>query len=179
MQPTPRTSIRKRGKMIFVIAGLVILLVLLGILAANQITGPPKVLGVRDGRLADVPSSPNCVSTMTTSAVHEADPLSFHCSADSAWNELSGLIAQWPRSRVITQTDNYMHVEVHTRLLRFVDDMEFYLPSDAQVIHFRSASRFGHSDLGVNRDRMEAIRSRFQQRLRDPAGQNGTGTGTF
>jgi uncharacterized protein (DUF1499 family) len=43
----------------------------------------------------------------------------------------------------------------------FVDDVEFYLDETSQVIHVRSASRLGQSDLGVNRQRIEAIRNKF------------------
>jgi uncharacterized protein (DUF1499 family) len=46
-------------------------------------------------------------------------------------------------------------------IFRFVDDVEFWIDAKNQVIHFRSASRVGHSDLGANRARMESIRKAF------------------
>jgi uncharacterized protein (DUF1499 family) len=45
----------------------------------------------------------------------------------------------------------------------FVDDVEFFLDEGANVIHVRSASRLGQSDLGVNRKRVETIRAKFNE----------------
>jgi uncharacterized protein (DUF1499 family) len=47
----------------------------------------------------------------------------------------------------------------------FVDDVEFWFDPAAGVVQLRSASRVGRGDLGVNRQRIEAIR----RRLADPA----------
>jgi uncharacterized protein (DUF1499 family) len=44
-------------------------------------------------------------------------------------------------------------------LMGFVDDVEFYVDRTNQTVQVRSASRLGESDLGVNRTRIEAIRS--------------------
>jgi uncharacterized protein (DUF1499 family) len=38
-----------------------------------------------------------------------------------------------------------------------VDDVEFLFDDDTTIVHFRSASRSGYSDMGVNRQRMTAI----------------------
>jgi uncharacterized protein (DUF1499 family) len=46
--------------------------------------------------------------------------------------------------------------------LRFVDDVEFLLVPAERVIHVRSASRVGYSDLGTNRKRVEALRAKFE-----------------
>jgi uncharacterized protein (DUF1499 family) len=56
------------------------------------------------------------------------------------------------------QTDDYIHALSKSRIFKFVDDVEFYLPPNESVIHLRSASRVGESDLGVNRRRVEQIR---------------------
>jgi uncharacterized protein (DUF1499 family) len=52
-------------------------------------------------------------------------------------------------------------VEFRSLMLGFVDDVEFMVDEPQQLIHFRSASRVGYSDLGVNRQRMEEIRRRY------------------
>ena len=67
-----------------------------------------------------------------------------------------------PRTTIIEETEDYIRVESSSRLLGFVDDAEFYLPADEKVIHVRSASRLGESDLGVNRRRLEQIRLAFK-----------------
>ena len=63
-----------------------------------------------------------------------------------------------PRTEIIEQTDDYVQAESSSKLLGFVDDLEFYFPKDAKIIQVRSASRLGDSDLGVNRRRIEQIR---------------------
>jgi len=59
-----------------------------------------------------------------------------------------------------TNKENFLHVEFTSKIFRFVDDVEFYFNAPG-IIHFRSASRIGHSDMGVNRHRMEEIRHLF------------------
>ena len=59
------------------------------------------------------------------------------------------------------QTDDYIRTQSTSKIMGFVDDAEFYFPTDIKVIHWRSASRLGESDLGVNRRRLEQIRLAF------------------
>lgn len=63
------------------------------------------------------------------------------------------------KATIITETDNYLHVEY--RAFVFIDDVEFYFPKDEPVIHVRSASRVGHSDMGANKRRVLAISTAF------------------
>ena len=58
-----------------------------------------------------------------------------------------------PRTAVVTVTDRYLHAEARSLLFRFTDDLEFLLQPDVGRIDVRSASRVGHSDLGVNKAR--------------------------
>jgi uncharacterized protein (DUF1499 family) len=69
------------------------------------------------------------------------------------------------RTNIITETDNYLYAEFTSKLMGFVDDVEFLLDDSAKVIHVRSASRLGQSDLGVNRKRIEAIREKFNEKM--------------
>lgn len=76
---------------------------------------------------------------------------------------LRQIVNAMPRTRVVATTDDYLHVEFTSALLRFVDDVEFRVDVDAGVIHVRSASRVGRYDFGVNRRRVEAIRDAFER----------------
>jgi uncharacterized protein (DUF1499 family) len=68
-----------------------------------------------------------------------------------------------PRTDIVTLEEDYIHAECRSRIFGFVDDVEFWFDGANGVIHFRSASRMGYSDLGVNRKRMERIRKEFSQ----------------
>jgi uncharacterized protein (DUF1499 family) len=121
----------------------------------------PSNLGVRDGRLAPCPDTPNCVCTQAADEAHRIEPLAYDGSAEEAMVRLKAALSTLPRTRVVTETPDYLHAECTSLVFRFVDDVEFLLDRERKVIHFRSASRVGHSDLGVNRRRMEALRQAF------------------
>ncbi|MGK7894776.1 MAG: DUF1499 domain-containing protein [Xenococcus sp. (in: cyanobacteria)] len=116
----------------------------------------PTNLGVKDGKLAACPGSPNCVCSQSEDPQSKIDPLSFVSIAD-----LKTIVANMERTTIIEETDNYLYAEFKTKLMGYVDDVEFYLDSNANVVHVRSASRLGKSDLGVNRKRIEEIRSQL------------------
>ena len=75
------------------------------------------------------------------------------------------MIASLPRTKLIAEDEAYLHYEFTSRLLRFVDDVEFVFDEGTKTIHFRSASRIGYGDHGANRDRMEEIRSLVEGKL--------------
>jgi uncharacterized protein (DUF1499 family) len=121
----------------------------------------PTTLGVREGRMAPCPKSPNCVSTQSTDAKHRIDPLAYATSIEDARTRLLTIVRSTPRTSLVTEQEDYLHVEYRSRIFGFVDDVEFLFDDESKIIHFRSASRKGYSDLGVNRKRMEEIRERF------------------
>lgn len=148
-----------------ILLGLCVLVLapIVGFTVLSMTARRPTNLGVVDGRLAPCPDSPNCVSTQATDSQHQIAPLRFEGTPEEAKQRLTAALATIPRLRIITETDDYLHAEVTSRLFRFVDDVEFFVDRPGKVIHFRSASRVGRSDLGVNRDRMEQIRTAFQK----------------
>ncbi|MBF2063872.1 MAG: DUF1499 domain-containing protein [Calothrix sp. C42_A2020_038] len=115
-------------------------------------------LGVESGHLASCPASPNCVVSQGADAKHAINPIYYHLERDQAREVLLKVLSVVPRTTVVEQTDEYIHALSKSRIFGFVDDVEFYLPKDEDVIHMRSASRVGESDLGVNRRRLEQIR---------------------
>lgn len=117
-----------------------------------------SALGVNNGHLSSCPASNNCVVSQDADAKHAIDPILYHVSRDAARETLLKVLTVVPRTEVIEQTDNYIHALSKSRIFKFIDDVEFYFPPNESVIHFRSASRVGDSDLGVNRRRMEQIR---------------------
>lgn len=133
-----------------------------GLFLLSLTASRPPNLGVRDGRFAVCPDSPNCVSTQAEDRDHWIAPLTFQQDPDRVLDVLDEIVRRQPRTRVIEKSSNYLYVEFRTAFFRFVDDVEFCVEPESGRIHFRSASRVGRSDLGVNRARMELIRSEFQ-----------------
>jgi uncharacterized protein (DUF1499 family) len=121
--------------------------------------GPvPDHLGLRDGALAPCPSSPNCVSSEARDTTHGTDPFVLAMPASEAWPLVREVVAALPGAAVVTATDDYLHAECTTPLLRFVDDLEIALQLEPGRLAVRSASRKGYSDLGANRERVWELR---------------------
>lgn len=116
-------------------------------------------------RLAVCPSKPNCVSSTAPDELHAIDPLRFEGEGGVAMARVRAVMADLPRTTLVSEEDEYLHYEVRTRLMRFVDDVEFGLNREQGIIDVRSASRVGYSDMGVNRKRVEDIRIRFQKSM--------------
>jgi uncharacterized protein (DUF1499 family) len=120
------------------------------------------VLGLRaDGRLSPCPPKPNCVCSQDAAPEQKVDPMPWQGHAGDPILRLRGVLAGMRGATVVTQEGPYLRAEFVTPLWRFVDDAEFlWVPAEG-VIHVRLASRVGHSDLGVNRARLEEVRRRF------------------
>ncbi|MCG9893130.1 MAG: DUF1499 domain-containing protein [Thermosynechococcaceae cyanobacterium MS004] len=123
----------------------------------------PVTLGVQNGQLGGCPNSPNCVSSQApaSDSEHSIAPIPYTGTTQEAIAKLKSVIQAQERTQIIEATDNYLYAEFSSKLLGFVDDVEFYADDSAKVIQVRSASRLGQSDLGVNRKRVEEIRSLF------------------
>lgn len=128
----------------------------------------PANLGVRNGRLAHCKPTPNCVSSQADpcDAVHYVAPIPYRGSALEAMAVVRRAVESMPRARVVRYEPDYLYAEFRSKLFGFVDDVEFWYDARAAVIQLRSASRIGRGDLGVNRRRIEAIRSRVEGRIR-------------
>lgn len=137
-----------------------------GIVALNAASSPPEGVGIPQTQLAPCPNSPNCVSTGASDAAHEIEPLPLADTEQRTIEMLASAVSGLPGSRSVLTKDNYLHFEFRSSWLRFVDDVEFLIDTDEQVVHLRSASRLGWSDLGVNRQRVEEIRRRYEAAVR-------------
>lgn len=70
-----------------------------------------------------------------------------------------------PGARLVQSDPDYLYAEYRSRVMRFVDDVEFALDRENHVIHARSAARVGIRDFGVNRARVEALRGTLEAAL--------------
>ncbi|MCA3043538.1 MAG: DUF1499 domain-containing protein [Rhodocyclaceae bacterium] len=125
----------------------------------------PTDLGYTNGKFKPMPRSPNAVSSTTAKDdKHYIEPLKFDGSADVAWKRLNEIVSGQKGATVVSTNAGYTYAEFKTPLMGYIDDVEFALDAGASVIHVRSASRLGESDLGLNRKRVEAIRTAFGQK---------------
>ena len=111
-------------------------------------------------KFAACPSSPNCVSSKAEGD-HFIEPLKTNGDAQSSFKKLRDYLKEQKRVDFVTEEQNYIHTVFTTAIMRFKDDVEFELEGD--VIHVRSASRLGYSDLGANRKRVEKIRAELKK----------------
>ena len=120
----------------------------------------PPSLGLRDGKLAPCPNKPNCVSSDHKDKASGIESMAFKETPEMAWEKLKAAVTTIG-GKIEKDDNNYLWATFRSRIFRFVDDMEFRMDSKNKVIHLRSASRVGYSDLGVNRKRVEKLRSKF------------------
>jgi uncharacterized protein (DUF1499 family) len=156
------------GYTILFAVGIVVLAVVVMFAFLSVTSRRPVNLGVTAGRLLKCPSSPNCVCSQDDDPGHHTEPIRY--SGKDPIATLAVVVGSMPGGKVISSTDDYLYAEYTSFLFRFVDDVEFQLDPPAKLIHCRSASRAGHSDLGVNRKRIEAIRKALADREAKPAG---------
>ena len=163
MQPSVEPSLPRRlakplGRAVLIVFAVLALL--------SMTDSAPNSLGLTGGKLAPCPDSPNCVSSTTTDPGHGITGFALHRSLGAAKEELKQAVAKLPRTKLISESDNHLRFECRSFLFRFVDDVEFHLDDATKTIHVRSASRVGHSDFGVNRRRVEALRALLPEAMR-------------
>jgi len=119
----------------------------------------PSNIGLHDNELAACPNSPNCVSSSASRTEQRVEPFPSNGEPLAAFQRLIELIKAHPQANLVSHTDRYLHAEF--RAFVFIDDFEAHLPINSANIDIRSASRLGHSDLGANRRRVNALRKAF------------------
>ena len=122
----------------------------------------PQNLGHGTGRLAPCKSTPNCVSSQAdpSDKEHYIAPLAIKGNAaGEAIPAVRKAVEAMPRTTIVRAEPGYLYAEFQSKLMGFVDDVEFLADPAAGVVHVRSASRLGRRDFGVNRNRIEALRA--------------------
>jgi uncharacterized protein (DUF1499 family) len=140
------------------LVGMVILMMLTGC------SGAMPDLGIHNGELMPCPKTPNCVNSQIVGEKHYIQPLRYAGTRLEAQARLLPILESEKRTKILTARESYLRVEFTSSLFRFIDDVEFYFlieQAGETVIHIRSASRIGYSDLGANRKRIERIRNKF------------------
>lgn len=138
------------------INNLCLLLCLMSMLPVSANTGSKK--------LPPCFKSPNCVSSQAEliDKTHFIAPFEIKGKPDAAWAVFKKTMADTGRMVITHESNDSLHAEATTWAMRFVDDVNVVLDADAELIHIRSASRSEHSDFGISRKRIEALRSKLQ-----------------
>jgi len=143
-----------------------IMIVLTSLIFFTGCTGVIPKLGIENGQLIQCPTTPNCVNSQAKDKKHYIEPILMTGTPLEVKNHILKILNELKRAKIIVAEDHYIRVEFISKVFRFIDDLEFYFPntkSKEMTIHVRSASRVGHSDFGVNRKRIELIRSKFKE----------------
>ncbi|MBX0357273.1 DUF1499 domain-containing protein [Halobacillus sp. Nhm2S1] len=124
-------------------------------------------IGVKNGRLSDCPKSPNCVSTQAEQEEKKMTALAFSKDLETTKSVIKEVLSEMERTAVETENENYIHAVVESKWMKFKDDVEFYFDQEEEVVHFRSASRVGYSDFGVNKKRMKDFSEHYESMRRE------------
>lgn len=131
----------------------------------NTVSGfwpqPSEKPRLAEGKLRPCPGTPNCVCSENPDSQEWVEPIAYESmNHDKAWELLKKIIDDMGAA-VLSEENEYLWSTFTVPLFGFVDDVEFRLDKAGKVIHVRSSSRLGFSDLGVNRNRVDDIRRRF------------------
>jgi len=148
-------------KILFICIAVIGLLILAAgfVLGVKSKQSPP--LGLMAGHLRPCPASPNCVSSEAAEndTEHYIKPLPVRDG--KAWAKIASGIEDLGGYIMVNDGQN-LHATFTSSLFRYIDDVEARLDASERVIHLRSASRVGRSDLGANRKRIESIRAQVK-----------------
>jgi uncharacterized protein (DUF1499 family) len=123
----------------------------------------PNTIGVESGEFKPLKESPNGVSSQTNIVERKVSPLEMNTSVSEAKENIKKLILSYENTKLIKESNNYLHFVFTTKGFHFKDDVEFYFDSENKIIDFKSQSRIGYSDMGVNKERYEMIKKDFHQ----------------
>lgn len=119
-------------------------------------------LGVSQGKLKALSNKPNSVSSQTEIADKKVATLAFKDTQESTMEALKQAVSAYGGGTIEKETNDYLYVIFTTSLMKYRDDVEFWLDSENKEVHFRSASRTGYSDMGLNRQRYVKISALYQ-----------------
>ncbi|GLS92076.1 hypothetical protein GCM10007916_31460 [Psychromonas marina] len=131
-------------------------------LVMQNITAPSH-LGHKAGQLAPMPDKPNAVSSQTDIVDKRVDPLQYKADAEDTMSAVIDALSSMGNNEIQEQQSHYIYSVFTTPKLHFHDDVEILLDEQTKQVHFRSQSRAGHSDLGVNRQRYDQFKALYNK----------------
>tara|TARA_Y100001968_G_scaffold245555_1_gene229684 strand:+ start:529 stop:942 length:414 start_codon:yes stop_codon:yes gene_type:complete len=74
---------------------------------------------------------------------------------DNAFKKASKIVSETARTKIVEQTNLYIHAEAKTKWRRYTDDFLIKAIPEKGLIQVRSESRVGIGDNGVNKKRVD------------------------
>jgi len=125
-----------------------------------------EATGLVEGILSKCPNKHNCVcSEHKDDASHYIDPIIIPQNITLDTFSLLKNTIQEMGGTIQIESDNYLAATFTSAIFKFVDDLEIRIDSTQKVIHIRSASRVGYSDMGVNKKRTELLKKLFNKKV--------------
>lgn len=147
----------------FLISCTIILFFILGINSKSK-----NAPGLIDGFLSKCPNTPNCVcSENKDHSGHYISPINISQNPKHNINYFI-ILKDTVKSiggTIQIENENYFSAIFSSAIFGFVDDLEVRINSDKKIIHIRSASRVGRSDMGVNKKRVELLKQTFKKKI--------------
>ena len=82
-------------------------------------------------------------------------------SIEQPFKEVKEIIENTPRSVIVELDGDYLHAEVTSKWMKYVDDLEVSFVPESHKLLVRSESRVGEGDLGVNQKRVDLLKSKL------------------
>ena len=132
------------------------------LLTLSACSGSIGTVVVPGHSLAPCPASPNCIASEAQDSVHRMPAVPFGDAPVTAQGRARAALTAEARTSITLEAPGYVRAEATSLFLRFVDDVEIVVDSTARLFRFRSASRIGRGDMGVNRARMTRVMERLR-----------------
>ena len=124
----------------------------------------PSDIGIENGKLSPIPKSPNAVSSQTDDVKKKkVEPLVFKDTFEVTKKAVLSAFEKYGNIEIIKNNENYIHAVNKTGIMKYKDDIEIFFDVNERLVHYRSASRIGYSDMGLNRKRYNEIARLYSQ----------------
>jgi uncharacterized protein (DUF1499 family) len=115
----------------------------------------PPMVPENSRSLSPCGNLPNCVNSESGRGLQSSKPVKANAEQ---WAMLKAWIRQQKDWQIIVEDESFIQAVVSTPVLKFKDDIQLLYLAESNLIHLRSSSRLGLSDLGTNANRVEKLR---------------------
>ena len=88
---------------------------------------------------------------------------------ENAFKKAIKIVSESPRTKIVEQTNSYIHAEAKTKWRRYTDDLLLKAIPEEGIIQVRSESRVGIGDNGVNQRRVDEFAYRLMTEPDSPS----------